>query len=126
MINPGSRIPDENALEMPRSWKRHLHPRRGGASGPEITISDLEEGDLRSPYAADIEKVLGHDGTDPALAAAGREHMAGTATPLGAAVIAAVPDSESYHGETTVRFVDSWITTFGAAGQAGRAHPGPG
>ncbi|AXK34520.1 hypothetical protein DVA86_19580 [Streptomyces armeniacus] len=106
-------LPRENVLDMPKSWQRHLHPRRGGAPGPKIKRATVGEEELRAPYADVIEKVLAHRRTDPALAAAAREHLAGTVSPLGAAAVAAVPESEFHSGEMTARFVDAWVTTHG-------------
>ncbi|MEO3823258.1 DUF4132 domain-containing protein [Actinomadura sp. B10D3] len=115
MIKSSPPLSDEDALEIPRSWKRHLHPRRGGHPGPKITVAGVREDELLAPYAAEIETALGHRATDPALAAAAREHLAGGADPLGAAVIAAIPESVYRNGEMAVRFLDAWITTYGPA-----------
>lgn len=104
---------DEDAFEMPKTWKRHLHPRRGGAPGPTIKPAGPGETELRTQYAGRIEEVLAHRRTDPALAAAAREHLAGRPVPLGAAVVAAIPEAELSTGEMTVRFVDAWVTTYG-------------
>lgn len=103
----------EDVLELPKSWKRYLHPRRGGAPGPKIKLAGSTEVELRAPYAGEVEKVLAHGGTDAALAAAAREHLAGTVSPLGAALVAAVPESAFSNGEMTVRFVDAWVRTHG-------------
>lgn len=65
-----------------------------------------------APYAGEIEEALNHRKTDPALAAAARDHLAGKADPRGAAVLAAIPASDHHTGEMTVRFVDAWITTY--------------
>lgn len=68
--------PDENAIDMPSSWKRHVHPRRGGLPGRKVQVADLSEVDLCSQYADEIEKALTHRNSDPALVAAAREHRA--------------------------------------------------
>ncbi|MDA2814760.1 hypothetical protein O4J56_29215 [Nocardiopsis sp. RSe5-2] len=104
---------DEDVLVMPPSWKRHLHPRRGGRPGPKAEAAGPSEPELRAPYAGRIEQALSHHRTDPALAAAARAHLDGRATPLGAAAVAAVPESELYSGDITTRFVDAWTTTYG-------------
>lgn len=106
-------IPDEDVLELPRSWKRHLHPRRGGWTAQKVTVAALDEAELRSRYTGTIEAALAHRATDPALAEAGRRHLAGDASPLGAAVIGAIPESELYSGEMTARFADAWVSTYG-------------
>ncbi|MFV2171689.1 DUF4132 domain-containing protein [Actinomadura sp. LOL_016] len=106
-------IPNEDVLELPRSWKRHLHPRRGGWTAQKVTVAALDEAELRSRYAGAIEAALAHRATDPALAEAGRRHLAGEASPLGAAVVAAIPESEIHFGETTARFADAWVSTYG-------------
>ncbi|KAB2382714.1 DUF4132 domain-containing protein [Actinomadura montaniterrae] len=113
MIKKSPPPPDEDVLEVPRSWRRHLHPRRGGHPGPKTEISGTPEAEIVAPYTAAIETALSHARTDPALAAAAREHLAGKADPLGAAVVAVVPESETHSGEATVRFLDAWITTYG-------------
>ncbi|GAA0247015.1 hypothetical protein GCM10009527_049530 [Actinomadura nitritigenes] len=113
MIKKSSPPPGEDVLEIPRSWKRHLHPRRGGHPGPGIEIAGTSEAEVLAPYAAAIETALSHRKTDPALAAAARQHLAGNADPLGAAVVAVVPESEVHSGEAAVRSLDAWITAYG-------------
>lgn len=103
----------EDVLELPRAWRRHLHPRRGGWPAQRVTVAAPDEAELRAEHAKAVEAALAHPATDPALAAAGRRHLAGDVSPLGAAVVAAVPESEVHSGEATVRFVDAWVTTYG-------------
>ncbi|TDD64968.1 hypothetical protein E1293_40880 [Actinomadura darangshiensis] len=113
MIKSSPPLADEDVLEIPRSWKRHLHPRRGGHPGPKITVAGLSEAELLAPYSDDVEKALGHRWTEPDLAEAARRHLAGGADPRGAAVLAVIPESAYRGGEMSVRFVDAWITTYG-------------
>ncbi|MGI5324242.1 hypothetical protein [Actinomadura nitritigenes] len=39
MIKKSPPPPDEDVLEVPRSWKRPLHPRRGGHPEPKTAIA---------------------------------------------------------------------------------------
>ncbi|WP_258940886.1 DUF4132 domain-containing protein [Actinomadura luteofluorescens] len=94
MIKSSVALPDEDTLEMPRSWMRHLHPRRGGHPGPKLASADVREDDLLARYAGRIEELLDHSKTDPALAAAAREHLDSEGSALGAAAIVAVHGAE--------------------------------
>ncbi|MEV0666487.1 DUF4132 domain-containing protein [Actinomadura luteofluorescens] len=94
MIKSSVVLPDEDILEMPRSWMRHLHPRRGGHPGPKLATADVREDELLAHYAGRIEEVLGHSKTDPALAAAAREHLDSGGSALGAVAIVAVHGAE--------------------------------
>ena len=98
---------------MPKSWKRHLHPRRGGLPGPKIKLTGPGEEELRSRYAAEIEKVLAKRPMDPALTAAAQEHLTGETSTLGAAVVAAIPDLLFHSEGIAIRFLDAWVTTYG-------------
>ncbi|MFD0533517.1 hypothetical protein ACFQY7_06690 [Actinomadura luteofluorescens] len=97
MIKSSVALPDEDTLEMPRSWMRHLHPRRGGHPGPKLASADVREDDLLARYAGRIEELLDHSKTDPALAAAAREHLESEGSALGAAAIVAVHGAEKAH-----------------------------
>ncbi|NDU72997.1 DUF4132 domain-containing protein [Actinomadura sp. DSM 109109] len=90
MIKSGDALPDEDILDMPRSWMRHLHPRRGGHPGPKLPSADVREDELLAGFADRIEKVLGHSETDPAIASMAREHLDGGGSALGAVVVVAV------------------------------------
>ncbi|MEV4005700.1 DUF4132 domain-containing protein [Actinomadura sp. NPDC049753] len=94
MIKSSAVAQDEDSLEMPRSWMRHLHPRRGGHPGPKLASTDVREDELLARYAGAIEKVLGRAETDPALTAVVREHLDGKGSALEAATIVAVHGAE--------------------------------
>ena len=104
MIESNLALPGEDTLEFPRSWKQHLHPRRGGHPGPKIEVAGLSEEELLAPLAGQFEEALNHHNTDPVLAAAARDHLAGRADPRGAAVLAAIPVLDYYADKPTVRF----------------------
>ncbi|MBO2463378.1 DUF4132 domain-containing protein [Actinomadura violacea] len=113
MIDSSPPPRDEDVLEIPRTWKRHLHPRHGGHPGPKTKVAGVSEGDVLASYADDIEVALSHEKADPALAAAARGHLSGDADPLGAAVLATILGPEIHSGGAAVMFADVWITTHG-------------
>ncbi|MEV5827402.1 DUF4132 domain-containing protein [Spirillospora sp. NPDC052242] len=111
-------LPDEDALTLPTAWRRHLHPRRGGAPGPAIrpagrkavpelvakakaknAFTDLREDDYRTPAV--------------------HRHLAGTPDPAGAAMIASVVlfvlDWHHLPEDANRTFVDHWAAEHGAA-----------
>lgn len=98
---------------MPKVWKRHLHPRRGGVPGAKIKLATSPEKELHARHASEMEKGLAHPYTDAELASAGRAHLAGDVSPLGAAVVSAFPRSEYYSGDMAAEFVDAWVTSYG-------------
>ncbi|MEU8125202.1 DUF4132 domain-containing protein [Spirillospora sp. NPDC049024] len=95
MIKSSVVLPDEDTLGMPRSWMRHLHPRRGGHPGPELEAADVREDELLAQYVGRIEEFLGYSKDDPALASVAREQLYGKGSALGATVIAAVHGVEN-------------------------------
>ncbi|MEU5878887.1 DUF4132 domain-containing protein [Spirillospora sp. NPDC047279] len=108
---------DEDALVLPGSWLRSLHPRRGGAEPPETRI-DPEAGELlRGDTIAageHLQKVLADPDGDE-LTACARAWLSGEADPLGAAVVAvALAHYELGWGERRyLRFADAWAADHG-------------
>ncbi|QFG20442.1 DUF4132 domain-containing protein [Actinomadura sp. WMMB 499] len=83
---------DENTLIMPDGWRDLVHPRRDGRWAPEPLAPDAAAAararGLVEEKRAEIETVLGHPGTAPDIAEAGRAQLAGEPNPLGAAAVA--------------------------------------
>ncbi|MFI0481300.1 DUF4132 domain-containing protein [Actinomadura sp. 9N215] len=124
---------DEDTLTIPATWRRRLHPRRGGAPCPAITIDPAAAGALRGAidaHAADLEETLGDPRSDPALVAATRRYLAGDDDPLGASVAAQIAiRRENWRDDPHTALVDAWCARHGAAFAAeaitglGRAEP---
>nr|BFE28201.1 hypothetical protein GCM10010200_004520 [Actinomadura rugatobispora] len=109
-------LPDEDDLVIPSGWRRRIHPRRGGAPGPKITL----DGGAAKTVAAfleeardDIDRVLGAPGTDPALAAATRAHLGGDPDPRGAAVVALIALGTTGWARLGEDHVDAWTFAHG-------------
>ncbi|WP_432930680.1 WGR and DUF4132 domain-containing protein [Microbispora sp. CA-135349] len=111
-------VDDEDRLTMPAAWLRALHPRRGGvrvsvkkldAAAPKELAARLDE--RRQP----ILDMLAN-GSDPEIASAGAAYLAGeaSATPLGAAAVAAVVAACQSWGEKTLPlFNEAWLVERG-------------
>jgi hypothetical protein len=90
-------LPDEDTLVFPDAWREYLHPRRGGAAGPRVTI------DRKAPVATDaliataranwLDRALTKPTNDPATVRHVRRTLDGEPNPTGAAALApaAVP-----------------------------------
>jgi hypothetical protein len=115
---------DENVLELPESWRRRLHPRRGGTPAPPVTVDESAVDTIAEllgskPVRVAIGRVLSVSESDPEAVDAARGYLAGDDDPLGAAVIARIVLNRSGHhhdrltGDDTRqlmrRFVHSWI-----------------
>ncbi|GAA3929662.1 hypothetical protein GCM10023085_08780 [Actinomadura viridis] len=110
---------DEETLIIPPSWRRRLHPRRGGTPGPAIKPAPSAGPALRArieAQAAEIDELLDHPRSDPGLVAATRRHLRGEDDPLGAAVAGQiVTRQESIQSDHLTALVDAWCTEHGVA-----------
>lgn len=88
---PEGALPDEDTFVLPGSWRRVLHPRRGGVRrGVAVPAPDATD-QVQERIAAEldwIEQVLAAQQANPALVKAARAYLAGKPDPLGAAVLA--------------------------------------
>jgi hypothetical protein len=104
---------DEDTLVAPASWRRLVHPRRGGIAGTPVVLaaeawqavgklrdSDCGRRDPNDPrrrrsYREQIELILRHPETDPGLARDAEPYLRGeraAVTPRGAAAGDALTD----------------------------------
>ncbi|MBB6397909.1 hypothetical protein BKA00_004823 [Actinomadura coerulea] len=117
MINtPPATLPDEDVLIVPERWLSGLHPRRGGAPGPEIPLdAAASKAVARAVDEArdEIDLILSRPETAPDLAAAARAHLGGAPDPRGAAVLSMVTAGESVWGREHQRYVDAWAFEHG-------------
>ena len=111
----------EETLELPPTWARRLHPRRGGRPVPAVTVdadapaavASLVEG---SDEQAALEAALASPDTPPEVAEAARRHLGGHPDPLGAAALASVLGTNAARhefAELFERLADSWIAGHG-------------
>ncbi|GAA2454242.1 hypothetical protein GCM10010191_86380 [Actinomadura vinacea] len=119
--------PDENATALPDSWRRKLHPRRGGAPVRPVKVKSSVVAAMTARVAAGrplCEMAFTARGSDPLLVEEGRRHLEGEAGPLGAAVVAATAlpelDFGVLHEKDGCALVDTWIVEHGI-GFAARA-----
>ncbi|KAB2344403.1 DUF4132 domain-containing protein [Actinomadura rudentiformis] len=120
MIDP--RFHDENALVLPETWLKRLHPRRGGAVITGITPDRRAPGVVRERVRqADehLESTLAHPGSDATLVRKARGHLAGKADPTGAAVVTAIllaqPGRNRQREDECRQHVDAWAVEHGVA-----------
>ncbi|WEH43557.1 DUF4132 domain-containing protein [Streptomyces sp. AM 2-1-1] len=108
----GAALPDETTFRLPLSWRRVLHPRRGGCARPLSTADEeasARVGERIAGEAAWIELILAEPGSDPELVEATRAHLAGSPSPAGAAALAAVVSVEG----APACWVDTWVAEHG-------------
>ncbi|MFI0448136.1 DUF4132 domain-containing protein [Actinomadura sp. 6N118] len=115
---------DEDTLVIPPTWRRRLHPRRGGT--PVAVTLDAGAGQaLRSrieDQADEIEELLGNAQSDPGLVAAARRYLAGEDDPLGAAVVGQIVFRRTdWRDDPYLSLVDAWCAERGAAFAAAAA-----
>ncbi|MFA1550959.1 DUF4132 domain-containing protein [Actinomadura chokoriensis] len=115
-------LADEDALTIPETWRRMLHPRRGGAPGPRIRVDAAAPEAVRAlveETGGAVEALLEGGAGDPALTEAARRHLNGEDDPAGAGAVAAVTvmgvGGPYRRDEVHRTFTDAWIAERGAA-----------
>src|ERR1700754_4467892 len=116
-------LPDEETLVFPDSWHRYVHPRRGGAQVPPVTVNEAAGETVRALMdrtRGPIDSVLAARYGDADLAEDARRHLAGEAGPAGAATVAVVTATgRSARGvpadDELSAFVDAWVVEHGLA-----------
>ncbi len=107
-------LPDEDTFELPGSWLRVLHPRRGGVPLP---VAEPDPGAVAEFWErvragdAFIREVAAAPDSDPQLAKEADAYLTGTPTPRGAALVAhvvAVTARADRGG-----FADAWVAMHG-------------
>jgi predicted DNA-binding WGR domain protein len=105
-------VVDEDTFVLPAAWHRHLHPRRGGVprrpTPPRKGAAEQAERQLRDATTW-VRQYLDSPRSDPDLVRAAEGHLAGTADPLGAAVLAVTSDT-AWSGTTCA---DAWVEAHG-------------
>ncbi|MEV0134639.1 DUF4132 domain-containing protein [Dactylosporangium sp. NPDC050688] len=96
------------AMAVPDSWRRSIHPRRGGVRVPWVPVT----GEV--PDWPGTRTVLSDPGTDAGIAAAGLAALDGAPTPLGAAAVGTIllraGEAPPFERQAVA---DGWITRFG-------------
>ncbi|PRX16732.1 DUF4132 domain-containing protein [Actinoplanes italicus] len=108
----------EDAFVPPAAWARHLHPRRGGASGePFVADPDARAKTDRIliEQPGGVFGVLHSDATDAAVRVAAGRWLAGEpgAPPAGAAAVAVIKLAARASGPARIAFADMWISERG-------------
>ncbi|MFF3947386.1 WGR and DUF4132 domain-containing protein [Streptomyces sp. NPDC001902] len=116
---PEGGLPDEDTFVLPGSWRRVLHPRRGGVRrGAAVPAPDAID-QVQERIAAEldwIEQVLAAQQADPALVKAARAYLAGKPDPRGAAVLAnLVTPVWPPAAREDFPFADAWAASHGPA-----------
>ncbi|MGW0391859.1 DUF4132 domain-containing protein [Streptomyces sp. NPDC003042] len=110
-------LPDEETFTLPATWKRNLHPRRGGVPSTGSPLDENAPVTLRQWLAdcsGSVETMLSSATSEPRLVEAARAHQGGRADPLGAAVLATplatlLPSRRS----TLAAVADAWAVEHG-------------
>lgn len=109
---------DEDAFVVPPSWHRSLFPRRGAAGTAERKpdlAARAKAVALFDKLSGHTEQALRHAQTEPEVAAAGLEQLAGSPSPLGAAAIAVALVTRSTRRERDEPrgLADLWLADHG-------------
>ncbi|MGF1426669.1 DUF4132 domain-containing protein [Kitasatospora sp. LaBMicrA B282] len=111
--------PDEETFVLPAAWHDLVQPRRGGLVGV-VPPADPAAVDRAEEWLARdrkvVEALLTDPQADPELVRLARANLAGTADPLGAAVLAALaPPYVGHSLWSESPFVDAWVVRHGLA-----------
>ncbi|MFC5747659.1 DUF4132 domain-containing protein [Actinomadura rugatobispora] len=110
---------DDQLPDMPDTWRRQVHPRRGGRHVPEVEIDASAPGRLAAwveEHSAHVQKAL-EAGGEPAAVASTRRYLGGEADPVGAAVVVLLLVSATpvRPGPLPDWIVDAWTAQHGLA-----------
>jgi len=81
----------EDTFTMPASWRRQVHPRRGGverAVAAPVADAEQQVQARLMEEAAWVHEMLSAPGSDPRITQAAGDHLKGRHDPLGAAHLA--------------------------------------
>ncbi|MFJ4876727.1 DUF4132 domain-containing protein [Streptomyces sp. NPDC088745] len=110
-------IPDEETFVLPDSWRRLLHPRRGGvprrpAPAPRTAVEDFQR--CVAEAAPRIDACLNSSESEPGLVEAARAHLGGSPDPVGAgAVLAMAEDGSHFYSGGVKHWVDACVALYG-------------
>ncbi|MFG2004080.1 DUF4132 domain-containing protein [Spirillospora sp. NPDC048911] len=113
-------VADENVLDLPESWWRDSHPRRGGRHVPDVAVDPGAAASIRAGIEDAlyvIEAILGHPETEADLAARVRAYLDGEPDAVGAGAIAAIACRQTlfWKSEEVLGFLDAWVIEHGVA-----------
>ncbi|WP_194905378.1 DUF4132 domain-containing protein [Catenulispora rubra] len=109
---------DEATFRIPETWRDSVVVRRGGRTTREVVPDETAEQfdkELTELQSKLSEEILSHPDSDPELVSAARAYVAGTPTPLGAAVATLVRLTALYQPEwlQVPRLADVWVARHG-------------
>jgi predicted DNA-binding WGR domain protein len=111
---PQTGLPDEETFELPGSWRRVLHPRRGGIARPpaKVDADDVAEvGKWTRQGEHLIRAVLGDSTSDRQLVKELQAHVDGPESPRGAALVAQLVATQTYLDRG--KLADAWVAAHG-------------
>ena len=116
-------MPGEDEIDVPDAWRQVVHPRRRGMIGLEPAIArggNLAKHPARAvggvaELDAEHERVLGHPGTDPALAALGRSGEPSVAADAVRLALAPIPTRARPSWSWSVEPIEDLVTGRGLA-----------
>lgn len=115
-------LPDEDTFTVPASWRRLLHPRRGGVPGPALKVDREVAWRLVAEVRSSVDVFLQTIRADRQMLDEASAYLrsGGTeATPLGAGMAATAVHKFLAEGEAWKRaselaaFVDTWVADHG-------------
>jgi predicted DNA-binding WGR domain protein len=113
-VPESSQAEDEETFELPDSWRRVLHPRRGGIPRPPAELDKDAARDVKVLIRESVEllrRLLDDPHSDPQLVKEARAHLDGDETPRGAALVGEmVMVKRTTDGS---RFADAWVDAHG-------------
>ncbi|SDL00536.1 protein of unknown function [Glycomyces sambucus] len=118
-VNPSAprQLPDEDLLELPRSWKRHTLDRPGGGAPRPVEIKQDAPAELDKRFAEGTRylEYAFRALPDPSLEAPIRAGIAGEPDPLGAALALKLLDWVDASNDNRELARDAWIAQYGIA-----------
>lgn len=102
---------------IPVEWREHIHPRRGGITGPRIVLDEgtaLRAREWERAARPIAEEMVEHERTVPEFGRAVRAWLGGEPDPVGAAAVAAVV-VKHLNDTDGAAFLDAWVLDHGLA-----------
>jgi len=107
-------LPDEDTFEFPGSWRRVIHPRRGGVARPPAVVDVGDVAEVRA-WTRDgdhlVRQVLADAASDQQLVKELQAHCDGAESPRGAALVAQLVATQTYLDRG--KLADAWVSAHG-------------
>ena len=107
-------LPDEDTFEFPGSWRRVVHPRRGGVARPPAVVDPDDVAEVRAWRREGdklVRQTLADAAGDQQLVKELQAHCDGAESPRGTALIAQLVATQTYLDRG--KLADAWVSAHG-------------